>query len=47
MADGLEKDKLYIYVGKDARAMSIAIKVAPRRAIRFVQRQMAKRGVVP
>lgn len=45
MVDGLEKDKLYIYVGSDARAMSVAIKVAPRRAIRFVQQQMARRGV--
>ncbi len=31
-----------IYVGLDARLMSIAIKVAPRPAIRFVQKQMAK-----
>lgn len=39
---GIERDRLHIYVGKDALAMSVAIKVAPRTAIRFVQRQMAK-----
>lgn len=42
MLDGIERDRLHIYVGRDARVMSIAIKVAPRLAIRFVQRQMAK-----
>jgi len=43
IVDGIEKDRLHIYVGADAKAMSLAIKVAPRLAIRFVQRQMAKR----
>lgn len=43
IVDGLEKDRLHIYVGADAKAMSVAIKMAPRAAIRFVQRQMAKR----
>ncbi len=38
--DGIERDKWRIYVGRDARMMSIAIKIAPRRAIRMVQRQM-------
>lgn len=47
MVDGIEKDRLHIYVGLDARLMSIAIKVAPRPAIRFVQRQMAKRLTTP
>lgn len=42
MIDGIERDKLYIYVGKDARLMSIAIKLAPKLAIGFVQKQMAK-----
>lgn len=45
MIDGIERDRLHIYVGPDARMMSLAIKVAPRRAIRFVQKQMAKRGI--
>lgn len=43
MIRGIEKDKLYIYVGPDSALMSLAIKVAPRPAIRFVQRQMSKR----
>ena len=43
MINGIEKDKLHIYVGPDSRLMSLAIKVAPRPAIRFVQRQMSKR----
>lgn len=42
MLDGIERDRLHIYVGNDARVMSIAIKIAPKLAIRFVQRQMAK-----
>jgi NAD(P)-dependent dehydrogenase (short-subunit alcohol dehydrogenase family) len=45
MIAGIEKDRLHIYVGPDAKAMSLAIKIAPRPAIRFVQRQMAKRGI--
>ena len=47
MVAGIEKDRLHIYVGPDARLMSIAIKIAPRPAIRFVQRQMAKRLTTP
>jgi short-subunit dehydrogenase len=47
MIDGLERDRLHIYVGTDARVMGLAIKVAPRTAIRFVQRQMAKRMAAP
>jgi short-subunit dehydrogenase len=43
MINGIEKDKLHIYVGPDSRLMSLAIKVAPRPAIRFVQKQMSKR----
>jgi len=42
MVDGIEKDRLHIYVGADARLMSIAIKVMPKTAIRFVKKQMAK-----
>lgn len=40
MIEGIEKDRLHIYVGRDARMMSIAVKVAPRRAIGLVQRRM-------
>lgn len=43
MIEGIEKDRLHIFVGNDARAMNLAIKLAPGPAIRFVQRQMAKR----
>ncbi len=43
IVEGLEKDRLHIYVGADARVMSLAIKLVPRAAIGFVQRQMAKR----
>lgn len=43
MIQGIEKDRLHIYVGPDARLMSLAIRVAPRQAIRFVQKQMTKR----
>jgi NAD(P)-dependent dehydrogenase (short-subunit alcohol dehydrogenase family) len=42
MVDGIERNKLHIYVGKDARLMSLAIRVAPRRAIAVVQKQMKK-----
>ena len=45
MVDGMERDRLHIYVGPDARLMSLAIKVAPRAAIRFVKTQMEKRLV--
>jgi len=42
MLDGIEKDRLHIYVGLDARLMSVAIKIAPRPAIKLVRRAMAK-----
>lgn len=47
MIDGLEKNRLHIYVGADSWVMSLAIKLAPRTAIRFVQKQMAKRMPAP
>ena len=40
MLDGIERNRLYIFVGKDARLMNVAIRVAPTRAIRFIQKQM-------
>ena len=40
MLDGIERDRLYIFVGKDARLMNLAIRIAPRVAIRFIQKQM-------
>lgn len=51
MVTGIEKDRLHVHVGKDAKAMSLLIKIAPRPAIRFVKRQMEKQlgsvGVSP
>lgn len=42
MLDGIERDRLHIYVGKDAVLMNLAIRISPRPAIRFVQKQMSK-----
>jgi short-subunit dehydrogenase len=42
IVEGIEKDRLHIYVGRDAKLMSVAIKIAPRLSIRLVQRQMSK-----
>lgn len=47
MLDGIEKGRLHVYVGKDAKAMNLLIKLAPRRAIGFVKRQMDKRLTPP
>lgn len=51
MLDGIERNRLHVYVGKDAKVMSVLIKLAPRPAIRFVKRQMEKQlgavGVSP
>jgi len=43
MLEGIERNKLHVYVGLDAKVMNVAIKVAPKTAIRFVQKQMSKR----
>ena len=40
--DGLEKDRLHIYVGRDSVGMGVAIRVAPKYAIGVVQKQMKK-----
>ena len=42
MINGIEKNKLHIYVGLDSRLMGLAMKVAPRPAVRFVKRQMSR-----
>lgn len=42
MIEGIERDRLHVYVGKDARLMSLAIRIAPRAAIGFVKRKMEK-----
>lgn len=40
MLDGIARDRLHIFVGKDARFMDIAIRIAPRPAINFIRKQM-------
>lgn len=39
---GIERNRLHIYVGKDALLMNAMVKVAPKTAIKFVKRQMGK-----
>lgn len=39
---GVERDRLHIYVGMDARLMSLAIKVAPKQAIKVVRQLMQR-----
>jgi len=38
--DGVEKDKLYVLVGNDAKLMWLAERAAPKQAIHLIQRQM-------
>ncbi|MCL2541901.1 MAG: SDR family NAD(P)-dependent oxidoreductase [Nocardioidaceae bacterium] len=45
MIRGIERNRLHIHVGLDAKLMSIAIKVAPRSAIRLVKAAMARQVV--
>lgn len=40
IADAIERDRLYVYVGKDSRALNIAKRLAPRRATHLIARQM-------
>lgn len=40
MLDGIESDRLHIYVGSDSRMMSIASRAAPRRSTHMISRQM-------
>ena len=42
MIAGIEKGKLHVYVGVDSKMMSLAIKIAPRPAIKLVRKQMRK-----
>lgn len=44
MANGIERGRFHIYVGRDALLMSLAIKIAPRLATGFVQKQM--KGII-
>ena len=38
--DGIEKKTLHVLVGKDAKAMFAASRIAPKRATHFIQKQM-------
>jgi NAD(P)-dependent dehydrogenase (short-subunit alcohol dehydrogenase family) len=38
--DGIDAGKLHIYVGRDARMMSLLTRIAPRRATHLIYRQM-------
>lgn len=38
--DGIEEEKLHIYVGRDSRMMNLFNRVAPRRSTHLIQRQM-------
>ena len=42
MIDGIESDRLHIFVGRDSRMMNAATRVAPRRAVHLIQKQMKK-----
>ena len=38
--DGIEADKLHIYVGRDAKLMNAASRISPRRATHLITKQM-------
>jgi NAD(P)-dependent dehydrogenase (short-subunit alcohol dehydrogenase family) len=38
--DGIESDRLHIYVGRDSRLMNLMTRVAPKRATHLIQRKM-------
>ncbi len=40
ICDGVEDDDLHIFVGKDARLMNLANRIAPRRSTHLIQKQM-------
>ena len=40
MLDGIEDDRLHIYVGSDSRMMNLANRIAPRRSTHLISRKM-------
>lgn len=42
MIEGIEKNKLHIYIGKDSKLMNFLMRLAPKWAIHFIQKQMKK-----
>lgn len=45
--DGIARNRLHVYVGRDAQLMGLAIRLAPRPAIRLVRRLVASRLAPP
>lgn len=41
ITDGIEKDDLYVHVGKDSVAMHLLQRIAPKQATHLITRQMA------
>lgn len=40
IVDGIECDKLHVYVGRDSRLMGLLVRLAPKQATRLIRRQM-------
>lgn len=40
IVDGIEDDKLHVYVGKDSKAMGLLVRLAPKQAAKLIQKQM-------
>ncbi|MCU0282737.1 MAG: SDR family NAD(P)-dependent oxidoreductase [Candidatus Nanopelagicales bacterium] len=40
MVDGIERDRLHIYVGRDSQLMGAAVRLAPKRATHLIQSKM-------
>ena len=40
IVDGIEADRLHVYVGRDARMMNLLNRLAPRRSTHLIQRKM-------
>jgi NAD(P)-dependent dehydrogenase (short-subunit alcohol dehydrogenase family) len=38
--DGIEKDRLHIYVGRDSQLMGAAVRIAPKQATHLISKQM-------
>lgn len=40
IVDGIERDRLHVFVGRDARLMNLLTRLMPKRAAHMIQRQM-------
>lgn len=40
--DGIERNRLHVYTGFDSRAMNMVVRMAPKRAMHLVRRQMTE-----